>query len=758
MESTEKKIQHHKKLSRNTYHISDNLFSKIWLFIFSFTICSVFEPLFSFFPVSWILVCLFVATLVTFMMTLQASFQNYNIEAYTRKSFFSFLGLFNLAQKKVDLRDRDIIPRNKEVNFLSRLVEEVIFPQGSIKQAVCLTGKSGCGKSTILAFFQNKYQSEESVTIYNFSGNYNNLKATLEQEFETSNIDDYITSELKNGKKFIFIFDQFERYFFVSSAYQKNIRYFIASLCQKNTAIIISLREEYLAEFLREFDLNDLKSNQKMNTEVKHFGLLRALAGYIKDHENYLVIQGSRRKITFSKWKKEHIKDPINVHILDPMENGIAEFTDTDITLFYCENQNNIKTIFGGSESSSDVMSGKCIDCFGEELGKILYEKNKNKPLIEQQIIFHMIEFDIKCRGNRDFLPLYCDMSDEEIMKKYFDIQLSSTNEYYHAIRIMYLLSTARLHQISLSTDNIENGLIAKQFSKSGSKQIRQALNELEQIQLIRRSNQNSENEYEIAHDYIANAFISYCQSNMNRNVRTALDIYIHNFIDSLHEVVSEDGVNNYKTKYFNKDFLNKKTNHSNYYFKIIAIVFSVLIITSDIIYRYVFNPWQIWDNPLQDSFPVFISIDLLVCVLYFYQMFDKVFQYRISDNNMHLKVIYFILGLLALLSILFYPHFIMIEGSDLAIIGTTSLTLLDKDYRESSRKELQSYGLKCMLLGFTFMLVHLMFCIFNHVFTTDIIMLEIIAMALLSGFAHLSHLTKEYLFGRRIDVSIKNK
>ena len=138
--------------------------------------------------------------------------------------------------------------------------------------------------------------------------------------------------------------------------------------------------------------------------------------------------------------------------------------------------------------------------------------------------------------------------------------------------------------------------------------------------------------------------------------------------------------------------------------------------------------------------------------------MFDKVFQYRISDNNMHLKVIYFILGLLALLSILFYPHFIMIEGSDLAIIGTTSLTLLDKDYRESSRKELQSYGLKCMLLGFTFMLVHLMFWIFNHVFTTDIIMLEIIAMALLSGFAHLSHLTKEYLFGRRIDVSIKNK
>ena len=219
MESTEKKIQHHKKLSRNTYHISDNLFSKIWLFIFSFTICSVFEPLFSFFPVSWILVCLFVATLVTFMMTLQASFQNYNIEAYTRKSFFSFLGLFNLAQKKVDLRDRDIIPRNKEVNFLSRLVEEVIFPQGSIKQAVCLTGKSGCGKSTILAFFQNKYQSEESVTIYNFSGNYNNLKATLEQEFETSNIDDYITSELKNGKKFIFIFDKLERYFFVFFVY-----------------------------------------------------------------------------------------------------------------------------------------------------------------------------------------------------------------------------------------------------------------------------------------------------------------------------------------------------------------------------------------------------------------------------------------------------------------------------------------------------------------------------------------------------------
>ena len=212
------------------------------------------------------------------------------------------------------------------------------------------------------------------------------------------------------------------------------------------------------------------------------------------------------------------------------------------------------------------------------------------------------------------------------------------------------------------------------------------------------------------------------------------------------------------KNKHYEKLYDNDKKNRADRYYKVTAIVFCVLIVLTDISYRCIFDPWKTMDtlNPWKSVYPIFIPLDLLVCVIYFYQMFDKVFKYKASNGGARNKAIYFVICVLAHLSVVVYPHFIVTEGVALGIIGATALTLLNSDYRESSRKQMRSYGLKCMLMGFTFAVMHIMFFLFNRTFTTDLMILEIIAMALLSGFAHLAHLSKEYLYGRRMDVSVE--
>lgn len=57
-------------------------------------------------------------------------------------------------------------------------------------------------------------------------------------------------------------------------------------------------------------------------------------------------------------------------------------------------------------------------------------------------------------------------------------------------------------------------------------------IKQLETIQLIRKNTEGSSLEYEIAHDFIALTYSNYCSTNMDRNVKNALDLFISEYRD----------------------------------------------------------------------------------------------------------------------------------------------------------------------------------------------------------------------------------
>ena len=170
---------------------------------------------------------------------------------------------------------------------------------------------------------------------------------------------------------------------------------------------------------------------------------------------------------------------------------------------------------------------------FGTD-GKAFYEKHKQEPLIQQQITYHMAEYEKKEKQcSHEELKALFEKEDFELLNQYFDVQLTSTESYFHASRILYLLSQARLHQVVMKRQDLEYGLFERQFSRTGHKEVNRVMEQLEQLQLIRRNIKRSDQEYEIAHDFIAQAFLTYSHSNMDRNVKSALDIYMAEYLDT---------------------------------------------------------------------------------------------------------------------------------------------------------------------------------------------------------------------------------
>ena len=218
---------------------------------------------------------------VTIIFALSAAFisekrEKASIIPYCRKDDFEFLGLYDPKDNNLS-NQRDILSRDEEIKYMHQILEETILPQVSLKQALCITGPSGCGKSIILKFFKQAYKDE--YKIFDFSGNYHEFPGHMVSLFGT-NID-YRISEMTATGKVIFILDQFERFFFLSESEQEDIQNIIKYLCRKNTGIIVSLREEYLADFLKRFDMNNLLSSDK-GQNILPCGILRKMFSVIE--------------------------------------------------------------------------------------------------------------------------------------------------------------------------------------------------------------------------------------------------------------------------------------------------------------------------------------------------------------------------------------------------------------------------------------------------------------------------------------------
>lgn len=736
--SEEKIIQRKKKTGYNIYGLKDGAFYLLAALICAAVLIALMDLMISAWPIP-VRAGLYggIAALAVIIGIVLRQSGRAEVEGYRRQEGFEFIGLYDLSAGELD-KSSDILPREEEAQYLGYILENLIFRQTGIKQALCLTGKSGCGKSTILSFFRKEYQ--DRYAIYDFTGCYNNFEAAL-TELLGSDPEQRLQAESRE-KKVIFILDQFERFFFLPREKRERMRELMIRVSRKNTAMILSMREEYLADFMKEFDVNNMKRDNRQGTEPLPMGILNNLTSIIRDDvKNYHVMKRQQQNV-FHEWKGDSIKENYLMH-LDTV-GGYLESTSVDPvgnTIFYCENQNDLSE---NKMNKSAVMENKCELLFGER-GRNYFEKHRNEPLIEQQIFFHMAEYEKKEKQKpEEEIQSLLNMEEYELLDRYFDTQLAATGDYYNASRILYLLSHARMNQIVLKRNDLEYGLFENQFSKNGHRDVNKVIDRLEELQLIRRNIRRSDQEFEIAHDFIAQAFLNYSYSNMDRNVKSALDIFMAEMTDSNRQTYIEE-----------KRRHSEKAQKSKYY-KTVGLIAAAAAVAADIIVKAVFNPWMgLWQkgNVFGDIVTVLPLLVMLTSMLYIYQVYQKVLQFCRGKREMQCRVIYLILMAGAVLGVIFYPYGMMFFGVCLAVMGLNCIFLLNGNYQKSSRKELQNYGWKCSLIGIAFAVLHVLFCLFNDVFPVYYVFIEMVMMFLLIGYSFIAHMTREYLYGRRMDA-----
>ena len=662
-----------------------------------------------------------------------------NITPYSRKDRFEFLRLYNLKDSNVH-NGNDILKRDEEIKYMHQILEETIFPQSSVKQALCITGPSGSGKSIILNFFKQTYKDE--YKIFDFSGNYHEFYGRMLSLFG-SNIDHKI-SEITSIGKAVFILDQFERFFFLSKQEQERIQEIIKYLCRRNTGIIVSLREEYLADFLKKFDMNNLLSTEK-GQEQAPSGIFRKLFSVIeKKNDMHSMSFSFLRPTKTSTWESHSIKNNALVH-LDTYGIGADRviMEKMGATLLYCRNQNEMSFQLNGENSSASILESKCRTLFGE-MGSLFFHKHINEPLIEQQIIFHMAEFNQKVLSySKEELHTFMERDNKELLCQYFDYQLASCNNYFHASRLLYLLSQARLHQLSLKTDDLENYLFPKLFTKKGHEDMMSIIQQLETVQLIRKNTEGSNLEYEIAHDFIASAYLEYCSTNMDRSVKNALDLFMSEYMDDKQNALFQEKIS-YRKAVYEQHFFRNVT--------LFAVIFMFIAYLTQ---RFIFNPWTtIWSNfnPYGSYFPAFPLFITILGAIYFYYMIDKTVKYYRGDKVRLSKIVYILLMFLASMAVFAYPHFLLFEGLGAAFASWNIMFLLDQRYRQTCRNELRAYATKSFMISTVFACVHIFYLLNNHKFADFLILSEFIMFTILIAYGFVVHMTQEYVFARMAD------
>ena len=683
-------------------------------------------------------ISIWIATLVivtSFIFIIQRGERD-NIIPYRREENFEFLGLYNLKAGDLDNR-HDILARDEEVKYMQQILEEVIFPQRLVKQALCITGPSGSGKSIILNFFKQTYKDE--YKIFDFSGNYHEFEGRMISLIGT-NIDQNIGKMVSVGKV-VFILDQFERFFFLSAKEQERIQEIIKYLCKKNTGIIVSLREEYLADFLKRFDMNNLLSVDEKQTVVS-CGILKKMFSEIeKKNDVRSLVSSLLRPTNVNVWEDHSIKNNETFH-LDTYDRVIME--KMGATLLYCRNQNEMSFQMNGEKSNASILESKCKTLFGDKVGSLLFHKHINEPLIEQQIIFHMAEFNQKILlYSEEKLHVFMEKNNNELLDQYFDHQLASCSDYFHASRLLYLLSQARIHQLSIKTQDMENYLFPNLFAKKGHEQLMNVIKQLEAIQLIRKNTEGSGLEYEIAHDFIASAFLNYCSTNMDRNVKSALDLFISEYMDDRRNASFKEKIS-----------LRKEIYEQHFYRNVYCLTTAFMVITS-LVQSFIFNPWTtIWNdlNPYGSYIPEFPLFITMISGVYLYYMYDKTVKYYRGEKVRLVKIIYILFAILASMAVFAYPHFLFFDGIGLAVATLIIALLLDYRYRQTCKNELLAYGAKSFMIGTVFACTHIFFFLANRQFEDFLILSEFIMFTILVAYAFFVHMTQEFLFARMSD------
>lgn len=459
-----KEIQREKKLHRDIFYfsITNDQWFEFAVFVLGFS--TVTDALKSFLDNDQLFVIVVLGVFCILLTVKSYTKKREKIVPYGPEK--QFIGLYSIDRnKKNELNvDNGLIPRDDEIEYLYNLIKEC-FSEQKQKRGVCLLGRSGSGKSTIINLFE--LEKDDSFEVLNFSENYNFFEEYFLQLYRNKP-EKYIT----DSNKTVIILDHFERYFSLSEERKRKIKKIIQRVANLPVVFVFSMREEYFVQFITEFDINNL------GVET----LCRAREGIIF-YKDYL---------TGSELKKEN-------NILICLSEKESSNTD---------------------DPTKKTMKRLCEQAFGDLRGEKIYEHFAKASLIQQQIIFNMMKHDFEVNG--EVAELKSDLNEDSMMKKYYDTQLCSTGDYFMASRIMYFLCVGRNSGISFSDDVVKNALMI--FESKDVKKFKECLEKLHSLNLIKYTSRNSQMYYEIAHDYISKTFEVYANTEIPSNVKGVLD------------------------------------------------------------------------------------------------------------------------------------------------------------------------------------------------------------------------------------------
>lgn len=387
-----------------------------------------------------------------------------------------FVGVYNIEDlnENTEYYENVLISRAHEVDYLKELINE-IFKKDSKGRSISIIGQSGTGKSTIINRLQNELYE---MNIINCTDRYKDLKIFMLKKFKKETLEEVYTQLNTTSKKTLFIFDQFERFFYLDYAKQIQLKKLIFDrLIFSSVVNIFILRSDYFTDFIYNF-------NPENNIISK--GILSGLSSSILDSDKHLLYCRNITDVDFPQNCDNYQKE-----IIDNRNDAIKDLCDLSF----------------------------------DKMGEQVYNRFQGKKLIEKQIFLNLLEnkYDVT-----DFKEYFEKNNDRDLIIQYFDKQLCSTGDYYISAKIMYLLSAGRIHNLLYSKQQIQEALIVSEDKDIQNVNI--ILKKLLELQLIKFVQREDVNYYEIVHDYIAESFLEYAEVNLHEYVKSTLDDYRVNF------------------------------------------------------------------------------------------------------------------------------------------------------------------------------------------------------------------------------------
>lgn len=646
-----------------------------------------------------------------------------------------FLGPYSAEKLDEALSDKStkeaiegsLLKRTEEIKYLTKMIK-ISACGHKPKRGICLVGDSGCGKSFLLREVKRELDRENYYVI--IKNHYGKGEKALR--------DDDSQNESKQG---VVIFDQFERA--LQNEEKQEVIEEIKGQAKNGNVCIFSIRSEFLNSFIELINLNHLLSAGEWRS--RSLALVQCCKNLVKS---------------------------------EPAETEKDSWVFANYLLFES----------GPGQTDDEAMLEKCNAAFmefyaGDHKGEEIYEKIKELPLIEQQIVLYMCEAEANPKNILYSMNTIHKLKESDftgITKSYYDIQLCSCGNFSLASRIMYLLAKAHLHNVECSTemicaavcfwrDSLRSGTVDGGEGSGDKSEVTCVLENLKNKGLVASRNHGKSNHcYEMSHDFIAQSFESYADAEISRDVRTSLDDFYKRYITPSkgeNKVKTNKNENSYSS-FYSKYMEKNESDSWTYIICLVAVVVALFRWMFGIVYSVCpdntpIKNIQLVEFAFSEKVPPVVLMLVIFSCIYIYCFYRNItnnywITYLSSPTHKKLKPLF--VSILYILTIVSGTFAIFCVGQWLLLLGLgnclngVACCIIGKDKKvaKNGRTLFWEYGWRVVLMGVLLMLLWILL----QGFSTEIVLgfdlkalMQEVALGTLLIYGFHRHMNQEFFY-----------